>query len=222
MKFAFAALAAVAVACSVTPALAGKTAPDDGLYSMYNVQPDGSFVLMSVCGDFGCESGFDHSFEHVCAMIESAPAVKDGVMTRDIFILDKRNSAASEMTLTVYHRVDTLHDGDRDLEITLTHTIPLGITGGPNAKCKMVENPKFVYLGTDLSDHAVRIDKKKFKASQAALGPTTLLAADSRGYVSISDNGGGGFVILDPRGGPVVSGGGVQTQVGDQTATLFP
>jgi hypothetical protein len=220
MKFLKATIAATAIVCAASPAFAGK--PDDGYYSLYeDVMGDGSFVDMSVCTTGGCDFGFTGSFEHVCAILETVPVVADNVMTRDIFVLDKRNSSSNPMTLTVYHRVDTATGGGDNWDVTLTHTISLDIVGGPKAKCKMVENPKYVYLGTDLSSHAVRIDKKKFKTSEGASGSTTLLSVDSRGYVTISDTGSGGFELLDPKGVPVVSGGGGPYEVGDQTATLL-
>jgi hypothetical protein len=198
-----------------------KSAPDDGLYSMYTVDPDGSSLDLSVCGDFGCEFGISQSFAHVCAILESVPHVVGTTMTRDIFILDKRNSNAEPMTLTIYHRVDTNDGGNRSLNITLTKTLTLDINGGANANCKMVENVKYVYFGTDLSAHTIQVDKKKLKASVAANGATTLLTADSRGYVSMSDTNWGGYKILDPRGVPVAGGGIAADQVGDQSATVF-
>lgn len=220
MKLLKAALAAAVVVCAADSASAGK--PDDGYYSLYDdTDGDGAFVNMSICTTGGCEFGFTGAFEHVCAILETVPEVKDNVMSRDIFVLDKRSSNTHPMTLTVYHRVDTATGSGDAWEVTLTHTISLDITGGPKAKCKMVENPKYVYLGTDLSSHAVSVDRKKFKTSEAAGGPTTLLSVDSRGYITISDTASGGFKLLDPKGGQLLSGGGAPYEVGDQTATLL-
>lgn len=222
MKTLLAAASAVVVTLAFgTDPVSAKSAPDDGLYSMYTVDPGGSFLDLSICGDFGCAQGIDQSFDHVCAILESVPKIVDTTMTRDIYILDKRDLASDPMTLTIYHRVDEAVGGGDKRTFTLTKTITLDINGGSDANCKMVENLKYVYLGTDASAHALQIDKKKLKASVAATGPTTLLSADSRGYVSISDTSSGGFKILDPQGNTLAGGGGSTEQVGDQTATIF-
>lgn len=222
MKTLLAAASTVAMTLAFgTPTFAGKSSPDDGIYSMYDIDEGGSFFNLSICGNFGCGGGYTNGFDHVCAVLESAPKVKNDVMTRDIYILDKRTKATDPMTLTVLHRVDDGVGGGDSFAVTLAKVITLDITGGSKANCKMVENPISVYLGTDISDHSVMIDKKKLKASEAQPGATTVLSADSRGYISISSSAAGGFMILDPNGSPVASGGGAENQVGTQTATVF-
>lgn len=221
MKVLLAAASAATIAFVLgTGSVCARSAPDDGLFSMYTVDPGGGFLDLSICSDFGCNPGIEQGFDHICAILESVPSVDGTTMTRDIYILDKRDSASNPMTLTVYRRVDT-NGGGPSLSITLIKTLTLDIKGGTSANCKMVENPRYVYLGTDASSHAVRVDRKKLKASVAATGATTLLSVDSRGYVSISDASSGGFKIVDPHGVPVMSGGGATNEVGDQTATVF-
>lgn len=211
-------LTAASVAATTIVFGAAATAgskPDDGLYSMYHVE-DGS-MFMSICGHFGCGSGFVAG-ERVCAVLESTPSLKDGVMTRNIYVLDARNSAKDEMVLSVFRRVDTFDNG---FSVTFDRDIALGITGGSKAECKMVGTPKYVILGTDRSSHAVKVSKKTFKVSTVANGPTTLLSVDSRGYTSISDTASGGYRIMDPNAQYLSNGGIAAQQVGSQTATTF-
>jgi hypothetical protein len=209
--------AAIMLACG-TPASAAKTLPDDGRYSMYNVDVFAGVqsVNITVCDAIQCDAQYSQSFDHACAILESAPKAAHDVMTRDIYVLDKRTSATDPMTLTVLRRIDD--GGSGIITFTPVKTITLDITGGANANCKMAENPHSVYLGTDLSNHSVIVDKKKLKAAVGWSGPVTILSADSRGYISIS--AGSGMIVLGPDGVPLGSGGILANQVGDQNALV--
>jgi hypothetical protein len=144
-----------------------------------------------VCGrlpnTFGCYGGGNlTSFESGCAVLEGAPHTKGNVVTRGIYVLDRRVSDSDPVTLFVYTRTDTITDSFDTVFVGLERQVPLGITGGKHAKCRMAGNHSFVYAGTDLIEFAVSVNKSDFTVTQVGGANTTSITADQRGYVAVN------------------------------------
>ncbi len=205
-------------------AWAHKVALDAGLFTTYSA--GATSVNFVVCGSLpeseGCYgSGSLSPFEQVCAVLEGTPKQKGDVVTRAIYVLDKRTSKKSPITLTVFTRTDTITDGSFDtIQVTQTKQIPLGITGGAKAKCSMAANDAFVYAATDADTNAVAVDKTAFTVSPiggfSPPEPVTSITADERGYVALHFQD--GFYVLGPDGSDQEDGGGPADMVGTRNA----
>lgn len=216
------ATAVLALAASGDRALAGKKAPlDAGLFADYAAS-DGTSVNFTICGatqnSSGCYGGASMSpFERACAVLGGTPKQKGDVVTRAIYVLDKRNSAKSPVTLSVYTRTDTISDSYDSVQVSLTKQIELDVKGGPKSHCFMAANDSFVYAGTDADAQIAVIDKTALSASPLA-GSATLVSitADERGYVAVVFQG--EFDVFNPAGIGEVGGGGQAYQVETRNA----
>jgi len=190
-------------------AQAHKTLLDAGLYAQYRM--DGSGVIqMDVCGKLvtthGCYGGsIFGSFEHACAVLDGTPHQKGNVITRAIYVFDKRTSATDDTILYVFKRKDTISDSFDDVKVTPVQQIQLPISGGAQAHCFAAANDAFVYVGTHEGSGVVAIDKASLTAAIAVNGHVNSISADDRGYVlantdQLSE-------IFDPAG-VAISGGG--------------
>ncbi len=205
-------------------AWAHKVALDAGLYASYTAAQDGSNVIFSVCGrlpdTFGCYGGGRlEPFEHACAVLEGSPSTKRNVVTRAIYVLDRRLSIGDPMILYVFSRADTITDEFDNVALTLTAQVPLGISAGDKSHCSMVANHRFVYAGTEKSAATVTIDKSSFAVSDAVNGGLISLTADERGYVSVTTQF--GFLQFDPQGNEAAVGGGRQDFVNSRSAWIL-
>ncbi len=198
---------------SVAFAGARKAAPDDGLYTTFQVQND--LVRYSVCGTLpgshGCYDGGDLTpFEQACAVLQGSPKTKRNVVTRGLYVLDKRTSKTAPVLLYVYTRTDTLTDTFDTVKVTLIDTINLGITGGSSSHCSMAADKDYIFAGTDADGDAIRISKKDFTlfafTGVSEGGSVENITTDGRGYFSLKFGGGtdivyGGFTISDGADG---------------------
>jgi hypothetical protein len=218
-------LATAAVLCCAWSgaAEAKKTTLDAGLYATYSGGPTsiGFIVCGSVPGSSGCYgSGSLGPFEQACAVLEGTATQKDDVVTRAIYVLDKRTSKTAPITLTVFKRTDTIADGFDQILVTQVQQIPLGVNGGAKSHCSMAANDAFVYAATDADTVAVGVDKKSFATFQlGGFSPpetVTSITADERGYVSLHFDG--GFYIYAPDGSFEGDGGGSADMVGTRSA----
>jgi len=196
-------------------ASAHKTHLDDGLFTTYSVGGGGTSVSFSVCGSLaqseGCYGGGTLSpFESACAVLERAPKYKTNVVTRDIYVLDRRTSAADPALLYVYRRTDTITDTFDTIQVALKKTVSLQTTGGSSAHCSLAANDPLVYVGTDASTTAVSVDKKTFAVTilPGFSPPSTVtsITADDRGYIAL--HYGNGFYLFGPDGSLREDGGG--------------
>jgi len=209
-------LATAAVLCCawLGVAEAKKVMLDDHLYTTYS--NGGTFVTFKVCGyvdggSSGCFGGGTlDPFEQACAVLEGTPKQKDNIITRAIYVLDKRTSDDVPITLTVFTRTDTFANGNDSIKFTQTEQIPLGIMGGTKSDCAMAANDAAIYAGTTADKSAIAIDKKSF-ALETIIGgiPAPKLksiTADERGYVAMHFDE--AFVVRGPPGDPGGTGGG--------------
>jgi hypothetical protein len=198
---------------------------DSNLYATYTMGGNSS-VSFIVCGSLpgseGCYEGgtLDPPFEHACAVLEDSPHYNEDVVTRKVYVLDRRSSAKTAVELYVYERKDTISSTFDTVSVKLKKTILLPINGGSGAKCAMAGNGAAVYAGTTKDTVAVSINKDTFEVNTVGgfSPPANLtgITADERGYVSIQFTE--GFYLIGPDGGGVEDGGGAAAVVDNRNA----
>jgi hypothetical protein len=197
-----------------------------GLFATYSA--NATSVSFTVCGSLpqteGCYGGGTmQPFEQACAVLEGTPKInKKNVMTRAIYVLDKRTSNTAPINLYVYKRTDTLTDSYDTVQVTLVQSVPLGLTGGASSHCSLAGNLDYVYAATDQDTTAAGINKTTLAVSQ--LGgfspPSTItsITADDRGYVSL--HFGEGFYVFAPDGSGEEDGGGAADMVNSRNGWI--
>src|SRR5258708_952687 len=104
-------LAATACALAMQPALAAKL--DAGLYTNYSFVSGGQYVIFSVCGTLsgteGCVGSGDLANDRACAVIEGKSKQVGNVITRYVYVFDKRNSSSNPALVNVFERTDTIN-----------------------------------------------------------------------------------------------------------------
>lgn len=190
-----------------------------GLFANYTASP--TSVSFLVCGSLpdteGCYTGGAmEPFEQACAVIEGTPKInKDNVMTRAIYVLDKRTSKTAPITLYVYKRTDTLSNSFDNVQVTLEQSVPLGLTGGTKSHCSLAADSGFVFAATSADTSVAMVDKSTFAVTQeGGFDPpenVVSITSDDRGYVALHFTD--GFNVFDPSGNEIAGGGGVADMV---------
>jgi hypothetical protein len=118
--------------------------------------------------------------------------------------------------LYVYKKADAVSPTFDTVTVSLVKTVSLPITGGTSALASMAANNKFLFIGTDQSPTALRVQKGSY--ALAPIGgfqpPTNVSAitADKYGYVIVTFGGLAGpnnsIVIMGPNGNALGDGGG--------------
>lgn len=205
---AFLAFASSSTMAASTPAL------DDGLFAEFSSSP--TSVSFIVCGATGGTSGCYGSaslsppFEQACGVLQGKPKTRGDVMTRAIYVLDKRTSSTDPIMLYVFERKDVISGGFDTVSATLKQTVNLVLTGGTNSYCAMAGNDNYVYAATSVDEVAAAVNKKTFAVTDEGgfSPPATIVSitADDRGYISLHFNE--GFYVFDPQGNLQADGGG--------------
>lgn len=217
------AAACVVLAASAGPVLAKKTQLDDGLFTTYSSNT--TTISYLVCGSLpqssGCfSSGSLGTFEQACAVLQGTPMQKGDVITRSIYVLDKRTSASDPIQLYVFKRTDTITDTFDTVQVKQTKKISLNLTGGASSHCSMAGNNGFVYAATDVDTTVAAVDKKAFTVTQTGgfSPPATVqsITADDRGYVTLHFQS--GYYLYDPNGNLEQDGGGAADLINTRNA----
>jgi hypothetical protein len=196
---------------------------DSGLITSYS--GGNTSIHFNVCGVVqgftGCYGGGNLGpFEQACAVIEGNETQEGNVITRAIYVLDKRTSKKAHITLTVFTRTDTIANGSDTIGVMQTQQISLGLKGGTKAQCSMAANDAFVYAATSVDTVAEAIDKNSFAVTQVGGSdpPQKLKAitADERGYVSLQFDG--SSTVFGPDGSSQQVSGGDAYMVGTRNA----
>jgi hypothetical protein len=139
--------------------------------------------------------------------MEGKPQQKGNVITRNIYVFDKRRSTDSPALVNVYARTDTITDSDDTVEVKLQARLQIGVPGAPKAKCFMAGSDSVLYVGTDVSTTATAIRPAELGISHIqGYGNIKSITADGRGYVSVSYPDLLCY-IFDPAGDIVADGG---------------
>ena len=215
---------------------------DSTLYTSYFFGTGYQNLTLIVCGSTTQSSGCFGSaglgpFGKVGAMIEGNPSynLKTSTVTRRIYIVDKASgTAGTGVTLYVYKKTDTITASFDTIAVTLTNTLQLPLTGGANAICSMAANNGYLFIGTDQSPQAVRVQKSNLSTQGiGGFSPpinVTSITSDKYGYVTVTfggfTSGEDGFYTFGPNGQGVGDGGGawfmLSTDSGLSTSALPP
>jgi hypothetical protein len=211
-----------ATASSPMPALADPI--DAGLFTNYTAGATG--VNLVVCGHLPNSSGCYGSsnlgpFEQACAVLEGASTKSGNVITRPIYILDKRTAKTDHIILYVYTRTDTITDQANDqIQVSLTQSVPLGLTGGEQSRCSMAANDGFVYAATTADKTTAVVTKADLSVAHfgkfSGGAHVVSITADDRGYVDLHFTR--GAYTIDPNGQEASAGGSPADQVGTRNA----
>lgn len=205
------------------------TSPDSTLYTTFNINSSFQTVYWVTCGSTqqsdGCYgSGSLGPFNQVGALMEGDSSVKGNVVTRAIYVVDSGNP--DDVELYVYKKTDTVSPGGDSVSVTLAKTVTLPLVGGTSAICSMGANGLFLFIGTDQSPQAVRVQKSNLTVTQlGGFSPpinVTSITADNYGYVNVTqgdfNSGESGSSVYGPDGYEQSDGGGAEFLLNTRTA----
>jgi hypothetical protein len=206
--------------------------PDNSLLTTYSFDNAYTSAYYSVCGSLpgseGCYGGgLLGPFGHAGALIEGNESVQGTVVKRNIYVIDDK-AGGTTVKLYVYQKTDTIKGADDSIATSLVNTISLPLIGGAGAKTYMAGDDNFLFIGTSLSQSAVKVAKSdlSFQTLGGFSGPAPIYvsSATSNKYGSItvtfSDSSGvyTGFYSFDPNGNFSEDGGGADYLLGTSTA----
>jgi hypothetical protein len=231
-----------AISVMILSALASAAPIDSTLYTNYFFGSNYQSLTLVVCGSTAQTSGCYGSaglgpFGKVGAMIEGNPSynLKTKTVTRRIYIVDiAAGSSGTGVTLYVYKKTDVITASFDAVSVSLQTTVSLPLTGGSTAVCSMAANNGFLFIGTNQTAQAVRVQKNNLSvATIGGFSPpvnVTSITSNSYGYVTVTfggfTSGEDGFYAFGPNGGDVEDGGGAEfmlsTVSGLSTSALPP
>jgi len=196
--------------------------PDANLYTNYSFSTGYQNVNWIVCGSTQSTSGcYDFGsmgpFGKAGALIEGNQAVNTttNTVTRLIFVVDiAAGSSGTDTILYVYKKTDVITSTFDTVTVTLLRSVPLTLIGGSTAICSLAANNGFLFIGTDQTPFAVRVQKSNMAVTQVGgFSPpinVTSITSDKYGFVTVTFGGSfnGGFYAFGPTGSLVEDGGG--------------
>src|SRR5262249_54776251 len=128
-------------------------------------------------GSGGCFGGGTLApFTRAGAMLEGPPyastlSAQETDIVRYVYVVDAGTAQAPAVTLAIFVKKDHITPDFDTVSATLVREVPLpSLTGGDHATCFIGANAYHVYVGTNVSEHAVRIDKKTYNTIEAIGG----------------------------------------------------
>jgi len=216
-----------------------QAAPIDAtLYTTYRLITGDTSLSYSVCGSTqlseGCyAAGNIGPFGKIGALLEGAAStnLKTNTVTRLIYVLDiAAGTAGNEVVLNVYKKTDTISPTFDTVVVTLSKTLPLALTGGSTALTSMAANNGFIFMGTDQTNFAVRLQKSNYAVTQfGGFSPplnVTAITSNKYGYITVTfgDHTGSGFpnatIWFGPDGAGRGDGGGAYYMLEGSQALL--
>lgn len=210
---------------------AASAPPDATLFTTYT-SSSGS-VGWIVCGSTALSSGCYASgslgpFGRVGALMEGNPFVNltTNTVTRAIYVVDSASGIpGNQVVLHVYKKTDVVGSTFDTVTVTPLKNVLLPLAGGSTALVSMAANHGFLFIGTDQSPQAVRVQKNNLTVTQVGgFSPpinVTAITADNYGYVTVTQghgSGASGFAVYNANGAPQESGGGANFMLNTLTA----
>jgi hypothetical protein len=211
---------------------------DSTLYTTYSLRTGNTYVSYSVCGSTqqseGCYGGGNLGpFGKIGALLEGAPStnLKTSTVTRLIYVLDvAAGSGGNEVVLNVYKKTDTISPTFDTVVVTLSKTVTLALTGGSTALASMAANNGFIFLGTDQTPFAIRLQRNNYAMTQfGGFSPplnVTAITSNKYGYIAVTfgNHAGSGFpnatIWFGPDGAGRGDGGGAYYMLEGSQALL--
>jgi len=97
--------------------------------------------------------------------MEGQPVTVGNTVTRSLYVLDG-GSNTSIVSLNVFKKTDTITSNSDTVSITPSKKLTLPLTGGSNALCSMAANDGFVFIGTNASQNAVKVNKLTYSLTK--------------------------------------------------------
>ena len=228
--------AAAPPAGAVSPRYNGT--PDRTLFTTYTLTSDFANIYLSVCGSTaqssGCYGGSGLGpFGHAGAIIEGNETVNTSTqtVTRKIYVVDQSVAGGTGTKLYVYTKTDVVGPTYDTVTVALTNTVTLPLVGGANVRTSLAANATNLFIGTDQSPFAVKVNKSTLALTQiGGFSPpinVSSISANKYGYVTVTFGGLSslnGFYVYGPNGALQEDGGGadmmVNTMVGTSTLNL--
>jgi len=186
------------------PALAQTAVPiDSTLFTTYESYGNNNITWVT-CGSTkntgGCYgAGTLGPFGRVCAVMEGQPVTVGTTVTRSLYVLDG-GSNTNIVSLNVFKKTDTITSNSDTVSITPSKKLTLPLTGGGNALFSMAANDGFIFVGTDASPNAVKVNKLTYSLTK--LGgfspplPVTAITANDYGYVTVTQQAATGEAVF--------------------------
>lgn len=233
---------ALTVSLLMTAAAHAATPIDSTLYTSYFFGGSYQNLTLVVCGSTAQSSGCYGSaglgpFGRVGAMIEGNPSynLATNTVTRRIYVVDiAGGSSGTSVVLYVYKKTDVITSSSDTVTVTQISTLTLPLTGGSTAVCSMAANSGFLFIGTDQTPQAARVQKSNLSvATFGGFSPpinVTSITSDKYGYVTVTFGGfssaDNAFITFGPNGLGEGDGGGawfmLSTDAGLSTNSLPP
>jgi len=226
----------VLLAVSATAPLRASGPIDGTLFTTYTITTDHTSVSLTVCGSVqqavGCfGSGSMGPFGKVGALLEGNPSTNltTGTVTRLIYVLDiAAGSLNTGVTLYVYKKTDLISSTFDTVTVTLSKTVSLSLTGGTTALASMAANSKFLFIGTNKSSDALKVQKSNYTITPIfGFSPpvnVTAITSDKYGYVTVTfgsfSGPENGFIVFDANGNSLEDGGGASFMLNTDQAVL--
>ena len=160
--------------------------------------------------------------------MEGQPVTVGNTVTRSLYVLDG-GSNTSIVSLNVFKKTDTITSNSDTVSITPSKKLTLPLTGGSNALCNMAANDGFIFVGTNASPNAVKVNKLTYSLTKlpgfSPPLPVTAITANDYGYVTVTQAAatqGSGFSVYGPNGMLEEDGGGAPFIPNTTNAYLVP
>jgi hypothetical protein len=165
-------------------------------------------------------------FNRVCAIMEGEPVTVGNTVTRSIYVLDGGSNTIS-VSLNVFKKTDIITSNGDTVSITPSKKLTLPLIGGSHASCAVAANNGFIFVGTNASPNAVRVNKLTYSLTKVGAFslPVTAITANDYGYVTVTQEAatqGSGFSVYGPNGMPQEDGGGASFIPNTTNAYLPP
>lgn len=195
---------------------------DSGLYTTYTIWNSYTNLNWIVCGSTkqseGCyDSGSLGPFGKIGAVIAGRETTdySAGTVTQNIYVVDEASNGGTGVALYVYQKTDVITSSFDTSTTALINAMPLSLTGGTDAITYMAGNDNCLFIGTNKSAYAVKVQKSNFASSMVGgFSPpsdVSSITTDRYGYVTVtfgSSNASSGFYTFGPSCNLSEDGGG--------------
>lgn len=235
-RLAFAVVLVGSVISSAVPVRAQTGPPDSTLYTNYIIDTVHANLTWIVCGNTqgssGCyAAGSLGPFGKIGALLEGVQQANLATHTvaRLIYVLDVAGGPnQDQVILYAYRKTDVVGTVFDTVTVSLSKTITLPLVGGTSAAASMAANTKFLFVGTDQSPDALRIQKNNYAITPfGGFSPpvnVSAITADAYGYVTVSygsfNSSSSANIVIGPDGNSRSDGGGALLMLNTVQAVL--
>ncbi len=218
------------------PLVAQTAQPDSTLFTTYTINTPHTSLTWIVCGSTlqtsGCyAAGSLGPFGKIGALLEGNQFanLKTGTVARYIYVVDVVSGTSLDgVTLYVYKKTDVVSTSFDTVTVTLVKTLSLPLIGGSTALTSMAANNGFLFVGTDQSPNALRIQKSNYAITEfGGFSPpinVSAITSDKYGYVTITYGDfafpNNAFIVVGPDGNAREDGGGASFMLSTDQAVL--